>query len=188
MIVHNVKSVKPNIKKESKKYQQSKLSIGFKSFNLTNYESRYVSFIFNSIFGGGANSLLMRYVTEENSLCYYINSYSSRMDNTLIVNSGINKENYDLVVNLINEVLNNIKEGKFSLKDIKEAKMEVLYNLSNIFESNRSIIDYYYGRHIFNSDDIKVKIKMFNKVSKEDIIKFANKLNLEGIFFLEGDL
>ena len=41
---------------------------------------------------------------------------------------------------------------------------------------------------IFNSDDIKVKIKMFNKVSKEDIIKFANKLNLEGIFFLEGDL
>ena len=188
MIVHNVKCVNPNTKIENQKYQQSKLSMGFKAFDLTNFENRYVSFIFNALFGGGANSLLMRYVREDNSLCYYINSYSNRMDNILIVNSGINKENYDLVVSLINEVLNNIKEGKISLNDVKEAKMEVLYNLSNIFESNRSIIEYYYGRHIFNSDDIKEKIKLFNQVNKEDIIKYANKLNMEGIFFLKGDL
>lgn len=187
IITHN-KCHKPNIKEEIKNYQQSKLSIGYKLFNLTDFENRYVSFIFNTLLGGGANSLLMRYIREEKSLCYYINSYSNRMDNILIINSGINKENYDIVLELINEVLDNIKNGKFTLKDLKQSKMEVLYALSNVFESNRNIIEYYYGLNIFNSHDVDTKIKMINKVTKEDIINFANKLNMEGIFFLKGDL
>ena len=175
-------------KTETKNYQQSKLSIGYKFYNLTDYENRYVSFIFNTLLGGGANSLLMRYIREEKSLCYYINSFSNRMDNILIINSGINKENEEIVISLINEVLDNIKNGKFTLKDLEEAKMEVLYNLSNVFESNRNIIEYYYGQIIFNSKDIDTKIKMIKKVSKEDIINFVNKIELSSIFFLKGDL
>ncbi len=175
-------------KSEIKNYQQSKLSIGFKLYDLTDYENRYVSFVFNTLFGGGANSLLMRYIREEKSLCYYINSYSNRMDNIIIVNSGINKENYDQVVIYIKEVLADIIDGKFTLKELNESKMEVLYNLSNIFESNRNIIEYYYGMNVFNSKDADTKIKMIKKVSKEDIIAFAKKINMEGIFFLKGDL
>ena len=187
MIIHN-KRKKIVIKEETKNYQQSKLSIGYKFFDLTDYENKYVSFVFNTLLGGGANSLLMRYVREKNSLCYYISSYSNRMDNTIIINSGINKENYDIVLKLINEVFDIIKSGNFTNKDVEEAKMEILYNLSNVFESNRNIIDYYYGRHIFNSDDYDTKVNLFKQVSKEDIIKFIDKINMEAIFFLKGDL
>ena len=188
MIIHNDKSNQPKEKRESKNYQQSKLSIGYKLYNLTDFENRYVSFVFNTLLGGGANSLLMRYIREEKSLCYYINSYSNRMDNILIINSGINKENEKIVLKLVNEVFDNIKQAKFTIKDLEQAKMELLYNLSTIFESNRNIIEYYYGRHVFNSTDIDTKIKMIKKVSKEDIINYVNKINLEGIFFLKGDL
>ena len=187
IIVHHEKN-KVNIKKETKKYQQSKLSIGYKVYDLTDFENRYVSFVFNNILGGGANSLLMRDIREKNSLCYYINSFNNRMDNLLIINSGINKENYDKVIKLINEVLDNITNGKFSLKDLKEAKMEVLYSLSNVFESNRNIIEYYYGQSVFNSHDYNTKVQMINKVSKEAVMNYAMHINLEGIFFLEGDL
>lgn len=188
LMIHDNKCKKPVIKEESRDYQQSKLSVGFKLYNLTNFENRYVSFVFNNLFGGGANSLLMRLIREEKSLCYYISSYNNRMDNIVIVNSGINKENYSLVVNMIKEVIDNIILGKFSLKDLNESKMEILYGLSNVFESNRNIIEYYYGRIAFNSDDLNTKIKMIKKVSKEDIIAYAKKLNMEGIFFLKGDL
>lgn len=188
LIIHDNKSKNPIIKEEIKNYQQSKLSIGFKLYNLTEFENRYVSFVFNNLFGGGANSLLMRLIREEKSLCYYINSYSNRFNNIVIVNSGINKENYSLVVDMIKEVLNNITLGKFSLKDLNESKMEILYGLSNVFESNRNIIEYYYGRMIFNSDDLNTKIKKIKKVSKEDIIAYAKKINMEAIFFLKGDL
>ena len=110
------------------------------------------------------------------------------MDNILIVNSGINKENYDLVLDMIKKTINNIIEGKFTLKELDETKMEILFSLSTIFESNKSIIEYYYGMNVFKSADYKTKEEMFKKVSKEDIIKYAKKLNMEGIFFLKGDL
>ena len=176
------------IKKETKDYNQSKLSMGYKLYNLSDYESRYVSFVFNNLLGGGANSLLMRHVREEKSLCYYINSYNNRLDNILIINSGIDKDNYDMVINLIKEVIANIIKGKFTMKDLNQSKMEALYYLSNIFESNRNIIEYYYGQSVFKSTDYETKVNMVKKISKKDIISYASKMNLEGIFFLKGDL
>lgn len=188
LIIHQSKNNEPIIKEEVRNYQQSKLSVGFKAYNLNDYENRYVSFVFNNILGGGANSLLMRYIREEKSLCYYINSYSNRMDNILIVNSGINKDNYAIVIKMISETIDNIINGKFTMKDLHESKMKILYSLSTIFESNKSIIEYYYGMSVFNSDSIDIKTEMFKKVSKEDIIAYAKKINMEAIFFLKGDL
>ena len=187
-VITHEEIIKPIKKEETKDYQQSKLSIGYKIYNLTDFENRYVSFVFNNLLGGGANSLLMRYVREENSLCYYINSYTNRMDNILIINSGINKENYDTVIKLTDEVMDNIINGEFTNKDVSDAKMEILYSLASIFENNRSIIEYYYGMSVFNSHDIDTKIKMINKVTKEDIMKFASKIKKAGVFFLKGDL
>lgn len=187
IIIHN-KLEEKKVKEETKNYQQSKLSIGYKLYDLTEFENRYVSFVFNNILGGGANSLLMRYVREEKSLCYYINSYTNRMDNILIINSGINKENYDIVIKLINEVMDKMIKGEFTSKDLEDAKMEVLYAISNIFESNRTIIEYYYGMHMFKSHDADKKAEMIKKVTKEDIIKFAKKVKEVGVFFLKGDL
>ena len=182
------KKIKPIIKEEVKDYQQSKLSIGYRFYNLTDFEARYALVVFNSILGNGPNSLLMRLIREENSLCYYVNSYTNRMDNLLLVNSGIDKDNYNLVLEMIDKVINNIIDGKFTNKDIEEAKMELLISLSTINDSNKSIIEYYYGMDTYDAKDIKTKIEMVKKVSKEDIINCAKKCNLEGIFFLKGDL
>ena len=178
----------PYIVSEQGKCQQSKLSIGYKLYDLTNIENRYVSFVFNNIFGGCANSILSRLVRQEHSLCYYIGSFINRLDNVLIINSGILKENYQKVLNLIKEAKNDMEMGKFTVKDLEMAKMEVLFELSNIFENNRSIIDYYHAKEIFKSDDIDKRIEMIKNVSKNDVIAFSKKINLDAIFFLEGDL
>jgi predicted Zn-dependent peptidase len=187
IIIPNRKN-KPIIKEETKNYQQSKLSMGFRLYDLTDFEARYALVIFNTIFGSGPNSLLMRLIREENSLCYYVNSYSNRMDNLVLVNSGIDKDNYKLVVDMVGKVIKNIIDGKFTNKDILEAKMEILISLSTIYDSNKSIIEYYYGMDTFDAKDINTKIEMIKKVSKEDIINCAKKVNLEGVFFLKGDL
>ena len=157
-------------------------------YNLTNYENRYVSFVFNNLFGGGANSLLMRYVRENESLCYYVNSFTNRLDNIIFVNSGINKENYEIVKDLISNVLDKIVNGKFTLSDLAEAKMEMLFSLSTMEDSNRNMIEYYFGRELFKSDELKVRIENTKKVSKEDIMTYAKKIKLEAVFFLKGDL
>ena len=187
IIIHD-KPSKLLVKEECGDYQQSKLSIGYKFYNLTDYENRYVGFILNNIIGGGSNSLLMRYIREEKSLCYYINSYYNRLDNVLIINSGINKKNYEEVIKNQEEVFKKVANGEFTEEDIKEAKEELLFELSNVYEKNSSIIEYFYGRDIFSSDDLDTKIKMINKVSKEDIMKLTKKIEINGVFLLKGDL
>ena len=187
IIIHNKNTVIKN-KEESKDYQQSKLAIGYKLYDLTDYENRYVSFVFNNIFGGGANSLLMRYVREKESLCYYVNSYINRLDNIVIVSSGINKENNNRVQELISDVLKMIINGKFTEKDMKEAKMEALFGLSNIYESNRNMIEYFYGIEMFNSEKLDKRLEKIKAITKEDVMNFAKKLNKDAIFFLKGDV
>ena len=186
VIYHNIR--KPIFKVETKEYQQSKLSMGFKLVSLTEKENRYVSFVYNNIFGGGSNSMLLKTIREEKLLCYYIGSYVNRLDNVLIVNSGIHKDNYKRVLDNILKIKEDITMGKFTKKDVEVAKMETLSQLSNIKESNHSIIDYYYGRVIFDSDDLDRRIKMIKEITKEDIMSFSKKVNLDAVFFLEGDL
>ena len=85
----------------------------------------------------------------------------------------------------VKEIIKTLEKGSVNLN---EAKMELLYDLSNISESNRNIIDYFYGRVVFNSDELEYKIKMIKNVSKEDIMKLKGKIEMDSVYFLKGDL
>ena len=41
---------------------------------------------------------------------------------------------------------------------------------------------------VFKSDLLETKIAMIKKITKDDIIEVAKKINLDTIFFLKGDL
>lgn len=188
LINHENKKEEPCFFKHNKPYQQSKLAIGCKLYNLTSFENKYVLPVFNTILGGNADSLLMKYVREEHGLCYYVGSYFNKLDNLLVITSGINKENYKKTINLINDTIKGIINGNFTTLDIKKAKVELLVGVDNLKENNRNLIDYRYGMEVFSSDDLEKKKELINQVSKEDIKKVASKLNIDTIFFLEGEL
>lgn len=185
---HQIKRSIPKKYNIKKNYQQSKLAIGLKLYDLSEYESKYVLPVFNNIFGGGSDSLLMRNIREDNSLCYYVNSYFNKLDNILVINSGINKENYEKVLDLIQKAISKIQDGLFSELDIKKAKMEILINIDNLKENNRNLIEYHYGLDVFKSDELKKKKEMIKSVSKNEIKEITSKINIDTIFFLEGEL
>ena len=185
---HHIKKDEPSFYKETKKYQQSKLALAYKAFDLGKDEYRYAFSVFNALVGGGTNSLLMQNVRERHSLCYYVGSYINNLDSLLVVNSGINKENSEKTLKLIKDSIQNVQQGKFSKKELKNAKTEYLISIENIIENNRNIIDYYYGMNLFGSDDIDTKIEKIKKITKEDIINVAKKIKLDTIFYLEGEL
>ncbi len=187
-IIHQEKRDKPKISKEVRKISQSKLSIGFKTYGLTDWESKYVYFVFNLLFGGGGDTLLQRSVREEHSLAYYIMSYFNRLDNILIVNCGINKESYEKTLLLIKDVLEKMSKGIFSQKDLAMCKTEYIINLEESLDTTRGLVDYYYGKEVFQSDDWQERKKNIQKVTKEDVMLFAKKLVMDVVFFLEGDL
>lgn len=169
-------------------YLQSKISLGFKFYDLTEYENKYVIGALNILIGGDNNAYLMKKVREEKSLCYYIGSFASKLDNILIINSGIKKENKDEVIKIIKEIFKEIENGLFTEKELNNVKTELTNYFLNMEDSNNNLIQYYYGIEVFNADTIQRKKEIIKRITKEDIMNLAKKINLDTVFWLEGDL
>lgn len=165
---------------------QSKLAIACRVDGLDDYERNYPLTLFNIIFGGSSDSKLFKVVREENSLCYTIHSVPNKLDNLILIRAGIDKEAYEKCVSLIEKCLSDMKKGNFTLKDINTAKEYFNTALEETEESQSKIINNYYMMELIGTDTIEVKREKMNKVTKEEIIEVAKKVNIDTIFLLEG--
>ncbi len=167
---------------------QSKLAIACPLKKMTKYEKDYPLVLANIIFGGTSDSKLFKEVREKNSLCYAIYSTLSKLDNVVVIKAGIDKENFEKTVKIITEVLHQVKKGKFTDKEISMAKEIYNTSIENIEENPHRIISEYLSEEITGLDPYKDRLEKMNKVTKKDIKKALNKINMDTIFLLEGDL
>lgn len=165
---------------------QSKLSIACRTNGLSDYERNYVLTLYNVILGGGSDSKLFKEVREENSLCYTVYSVPNKLDRLLIIQAGIDKDNYSKTVKLIEKDLEDMRHGKFDEADISIAREYFLTALEEVLESPDRIIDNYLMMELIGTDTIDKKREMIMKVSKEEIVKVAKKVKLDTVFLLEG--
>ena len=179
---------KIKIEKEIRNREQSKISVILKSYHITDFERKYVSVIYNDILGGSASSFLYMMIREKNSFAYSMYSYYNKPDNIITINGGFNKENYNKVIEIINDIITKISMGKFSSKLIDAAKKNFFNDLINYDESNMSLVNFCYGMEIFNSPNVKERKEMMKKVTKDDVIAYAKKIKIAAIYYLEGDL
>ena len=173
---------------ENQKINQSKLVLGYKIDKMTDFELRYVLNVYSYILGAGADSKLFKTVREENSLCYYINSVPQPLNSIMLINAGINKENYQKAVELIKKAVKEIKRGKFSNEDIIKAKVTYANSLKELEDSPDSILSLYSGIEYLKSDDITERLNKMNRVTSSDVVRLASKIHLDTIYMLEGDL
>ena len=174
--------------KEKIDYAQSSLAIACPIYKLTKYERDYALVLGNIIYGGGVDSKLFKDVREANSLCYTIFSSFNKLDNMLIIKSGIDKSNYEKAISLITKKLDEMKKGKFSETDISNAQVELINALENIEQDEVSLIYNAMNTDILELDDIKTRIDTIKKVKKSDIVKAFKKVHMDTVFLLEGVL
>lgn len=172
---------------ENDNTNQSKLSISCRLENMTKYERDYVLNIYNLILGGTADSKFFKNIREKYSLCYYASSGAYKLDNLMMISSGITKDNYSKIMILIEKEMDDMKKGNFDEKEIEKAKKYYLSNLEEIEDNPSQIIALYYSMDKLGADNIDDKRKMIKKVTKEDIIKLANKVFIDTVFLLGGD-
>lgn len=173
--------------KEEDVVNQTKIAIGLRFNDVSEYERKYVLYVYNEILGGSGNSLLFDTVREKNSLAYYINSIAQGYDNLLIIYTGIDKDRVDLGLKLIKKTIKDIEKGKFTSDMFNNAINMITSSLKLSLETQPSVINNYYAMNILNSDDINTRISKFEKVTKEDVINFSKKIKMDTIFLLEGD-
>lgn len=171
---------------EQMQITQGKLVIGIKAQDIRP-QARYIGTIYNAILGGGSNSKLFQNVREKASLAYTATSNYIKQKDAIFIRCGIEIENYKKSLEIIRQQLEDMKNGKFEEKDIKQAKELIISSISSIQEEQDSEITYYYGQELSDNfvsiEDYQEKIQA---ISKQEIIEFANKIAISVIYFLKN--
>lgn len=173
--------------KEEMDVTQGKLVIGLDILPNNLGDFRFISIVYNGIFGNGVNSKLFQIVREKESLAYTAKSEYVVQKNNIFIRCGIECEKYDKTVDLIKELLEQMKKGEFSEEDMTKTKEYIISGIDSINEEQDSQILYLFGQELsklpLTTEEYKEKIK---SVTKEQIIEFANSIQLNTIYFLKS--
>ena len=190
-LVYNTKKQKVNKIEEVSEYQdttQSVLSLGLR-INNASIEDFYALNLYNAILGTTPSSKLFQNVREKESLAYTVRSRYYRFKDIIVIFAGINKENYNKAVEVINEQIDAIKNGDISEDEFKSAKDSLMADLLEWKDSKVAMAKMKFANIIaFKDENITVEDmrEKMSKVTVEDIIRVAKLVSVEKIFVLGG--
>ncbi len=176
------------IVEESMDVTQGKLVIGLDVDPKEEIEDlSYITMCYNTILGGGSNSKMFQNVREKASLAYTAGSNYLKRKENIIIRAGIEIENYDKAVRIIREQLEDMKKGNFTQEDIVNAKNLILSTIENIPEEQDTEISYYFGQELANKNvSVEKYAKKVEAVTKEQIVRVANSVTVNTIYFLKN--
>ena len=168
-------------------FTQSRLYLGANINNLSKHEKIYEISVYNIILGASPSSKLFQTVREKYSYCYSISSASNRLDSLFIIRAGISSLNYENTKTEVLKQIQSMKDKDFTKKSVEEAKKMILSIIDEINDSPYGIIDHYFNKEYFGVDSIEKQKEEIKKITKEDIVRVAKKINIDTIFLLKGD-
>ena len=172
---------------ETLHFNQSKLYMGYYLKNFTYHEINHVMKVYNTILGTTAKSLLFTIVRENNSLCYSINSYYAIYSQALVIYAGINRNNYEKTVGLIEECIDKMSDRKIIEPLFEPAKKTINTMLNNYYDDAFSQFDNKYRNEFYNVEDNETLREEINKVTIDEVIELNKKIQLSTIYLLKGD-
>lgn len=175
-----------NVVQESMDITQGKLVIGMDILE-TEEQAKFVASVYNAILGGTANSKLFQNVREKASLAYTAGSSYIRPKNNILIKCGIEIENYEKAVEIIKQQIQDMKTGNFSEEELQNAKTSIVSTVKFIPDEQDTALSYHFGQELANTHlSIEEYIKQIETVTKEEIQKLANKIEINTIYFLKN--
>lgn len=172
--------------KEEMDVTQGKVVIGL-DLKLQNEEQKYDALVYNAILGGTANSKMFQEVREKASLAYTAGSSYVRYKNNIFIKCGIEIKNYDKAIQIIKKQLEDMKNGVFTELDIENAKKGIISTIKSIDDEQDTEITYFFGQELAdNKITLEEYIKKIEKVTKGDIEKVANSIQINTTYFLKN--
>lgn len=176
-----------NMIKEDLDVAQGKLVLGYRS-GIAYKDKLYNGFVIAAdILGGGPNSKLFKNVREKESLAYYIGSTVFKYKAIMLVDGGIEFDNFDKTVEIVRKQIEELQEGKFTEKDIELSKKSIRSSVESIKDSIFLITEFFFSQSLNDDNRTLDKIlKNLEDVKKEEILEASSKIVLDTIYFMEN--
>lgn len=164
---------------------QGKITIGL-DLQLENEEQKYDAMLYNAILGGTANSKMFQEVREKASLAYTAGSSYVRYKSNIFIKCGIEIKNYKKAMEIIRKQIEDMKKGEFTDGDIQNAKKGIISGIKSIGDEQDTEITYFFGQELTDTKtSLEQYIEKIQNVTKENIVKIANSININTIYFLK---
>ena len=176
---------KENDVQESMDVTQGKLIIGM-DLDIDDDNSRFDIMIYNSIFGGSANSKLFQNVREKASLAYTASSSYYRFKNNIFINCGIEIKNYEKALEIIKQQIEDMKKGDFTDEEVENAKKGIIASIKTIDDEQDTEITYFFSQELSKSKcNIEQYMQRISEVTKDNVVDVANKVSINTVYFLK---
>ncbi|KGP73530.1 EF-P 5-aminopentanol modification-associated protein YfmF [Pontibacillus yanchengensis] len=170
---------------EKQNVQQGKLHLGYRTSIQFGDDDYYALQVFNGLFGGFPSSKLFMNVREKHSLAYYAASRFESHKGLLLVFSGIDPNDYNQAKDIIMKQMDAMKQGEFEEEEVAETRSLIVNQLLETMDNQHGLIEVLYHQVIsgafINPDQMIEEVK---KVTKEDVLRVAEKIQLDTTYFL----
>ena len=178
---------------ENMSVAQCKMVMGFKfsygSGMVSDPHYRAVVTLFDVIFGGSPFSMLFKNVREKLSLCYYCSASQNINKKTVFVDSGVEEENIAPAREEILRQLEAVKKGEFTDEILEQSKLYIISSNKGVNENPSAVSDWYFMQFLdekpMTPEDF---IKSIDEITREDIMEFANSMELDTVYTLKGNV
>lgn len=179
-LVEEVKEIK-----EDGNVNQAALVMGYRTYtNIFSPDFRAYQ-IFDMMLAGSAISTLHQVIREKHNLCYSIYTSNFHYNKIMFIRAGIDKNNYEKTVKLIKEELEKYKNGIIDTNLLNIVKQDAINQYIDITDYPNELINLRLRKDVLNLENDPEKIMQEIKdVTKEDIVKIANKIKLDTIYIL----
>ena len=176
---------KENDVQESMDVTQGKLIIGM-DLDIDDDNLRFDVMIYNSIFGGSANSKLFQNIREKASLAYTASSSYYRFKNNIFINCGIEIKNYEKALEIIKQQIEDMKKGDFTDEEVENAKKGIIASIKTIDDEQDTEITYFFSQELSKSKcNIEQYMQRISEVTKDKVVDVANKVSIDTVYFLK---
>lgn len=148
--------------------------------DVTNKDDEFAALrVANAILGQLPTSLLFQEVREKNSLCYSIYSALFPYDGVMGICTGVELNNVDKALDLIEKQVNRMKSGDFDEVLIDTAKKMLVNSLLATKDDADSLFALVYRNILFDRNEtIEEVIEKIKQIKKEDVVMVMSKVSL----------
>lgn len=172
---------------EKMEVTQGKLSIGFRTNIAPTEKDLYALVVANSVFGAGTHSKLFNNVREKLSLAYYASSQLEKSKGLMVVNAGIEFENFQKAYDETMAQFQAVQAGNVTDMEFDSSIKTIINSLDSYYDNQRYMRAFYLDQMLAGTNcDIETYKQNILQVTKEDVVRVFQNIEPDVVYFLTG--
>lgn len=173
---------------ETEPVRQGKLVLGFRAGTKDADKDFPAIRVMTDLFGGGPYSRCFMNVREKQSLCYYCSARYLSQKGIILVQSGIENENAERVIEEVQKQLKDLADGHVTDGDMENSLRALNDGYHSVGDTPEDLEGWAYlqvcSSRFENPEETAARIAA---VTKEQVVAAAQRVTLDTVFFLRGD-